>query len=1676
MATITAVSTAPATGSLRAGQRVVLSLSIDEAVSVTGAPTLSLGNGASAVYDAATSTATSLHFVYTVAAGEDTGDLTVTGLALNGGSVSTVGSFSLATQTTAAAGTQPYSIVSADLNGDGKLDLVTANAGGDSVSILLGDGKGGFATHVDYAVAANTQGVTAADFNGDGKLDLAAVSYNDGTVSVLLNNGDGTFGAPAAYTVNLYTTKVIAADLNGDGTLDLVTANESSGTISVLLNKGDGSGTFGAQTTYSNTGIAPDVAAADLDGDGTLDLVVAGLFNNIVSVRLGNGSGGFGAETTYAAPGAPRSIAVGDVNGDGKADIVTGNNDGTVSVLLGDGKGGFAAPNTYTAGGGIYSMVLADENGDGRLDVVAGNYQTNTVTVLLGDGKGGLGTAQSFAVGNNPFGVSTGDLNSDGKADIATANLNDNTVSVLLNTSTFATSLDTASAATATGADTKLVVDASAPGAPILTGPVSGSSTGDTTPTITGTAEAGTTVSLLVDGLQVGTALADTKGAFGFTPTSPIQPGSHTLTASATDAAGNVSAVSASDPFSIALPTPAPVTVTAITATPSQASPLGSGDTLSLTLSLDQSVTVTGGSPTLRLSNGASASYDAAGSTATSLHFTYAVEAGKAQDTGDLSVAGLTLNGAGVAHPASFSLAAQTASAAGGNPTVILSTDVDEDGNADLVVANQNKAGTVSVLLGDGKGGFAAGTAYGVGSNPFGLSAADLNGDGHTDLLAANFSDNTVSVLLGTGKGGFAAQSVIAVGTGPTSAKAADVDGDGKADLLVSNFTDNTVSVLLGDGTGGFGPAATFTTGKGPLSLTAADVDGDGKLDLATANQTDNTVSVLLGTGTGSFGTPTAYAVGGSPQSVVAADLNGDGHVDLVTPNVADDTVSVLLSDGKGGFAAQATYAGDIFTQSVTAVDVNGDGKLDLVTANQSGTVSVLLGDGTGAFAPQTTYAAGKFAIAVTTGDFNGDGKADIATANLADATVSALLNTSTVAAALDAGSVPTASGADTKLVVDATAPTVSAPSTASPSNATSLTYTVAFSEAVTGVDASDFAVRKSDGSAAAGTVSSVSSSDGGKSFSVTVTGASGEGAVHLDVLADGSILDAAGNPLALGATGASVTLDHVAPSLTLGLIAGDDVLNASERGGALTVTGTAAGAEDGQLVNVALKSVGGATTYAATTATVTAGAWTLTLPAGSASTLPNGSYSVTADVSDKAGNAATEAVRPLTVDTTAPAAPGLVLTSDTGASASDGITRDARLTVTPAESGGRSSYLVDGKAAAAYDPASLGQGAHTVLVTQTDAAGNASAAASLSFTLDGIAPALSLTGVDGPTNTVDHVLTGSVGVADAGGSVSLYDGTSLLGSVASDGTGRFRLPFVYADDGPGHRYQLTATQTDLAGNTGTSAAFGFTLDFTPNQPLFGTLTHDAGSPGGEAYALYDALLGRAPDATGLEYWAGQIAAGVGLHEAAAGFLASPEFTQGYGGPAGGGSDDAFVQHLYDIALGREPDAPGEAHWDALLAAGTARADVALAFALSPENGSQIAPALRTGVFVPDPAASEIARLYYGLLERAPDAAGLQTWEAAYREGAGWTAIADRFLASPEYAAVHPGAQTDRQYVDELYRDALGRTAEPAGEGVWLADLAGGSLTRAGVAVGITDSLEAHQHLAGQVEAGWHLV
>lgn len=339
-------------------------------------------------------------------------------------------------------GAGPDSVVVADFNGDGVLDLANANMGYYStVSVLIGVAGGGYARKVDYAIGAPMTAwaveIEVADVDGDGADDLVvADSSTAGRVVVLPGTGSGTFLAAVGFATGTTPRALEVLDLNGDGALDVVTADGTTraGTVSVLL--GNGAGSFSAPTTTSaGTTYSEELDSGDFNGDGALDVAVTSGSTRAISLLLGDGAGGFTSTVSVPAGIAVDGVVAADFDNDGALDLAGWFNHGdTVTTMLGDGAGGFAAPVAFPSWPYLrpQHLVAADFDGDGIVDL-ANSGGSHLLWLGVGDGTFVVHAGLGFT-GSNVSSLAVADFNGDGRPDLVGSDYPNNVLYVTLNT------------------------------------------------------------------------------------------------------------------------------------------------------------------------------------------------------------------------------------------------------------------------------------------------------------------------------------------------------------------------------------------------------------------------------------------------------------------------------------------------------------------------------------------------------------------------------------------------------------------------------------------------------------------------------------------------------------------------------------------------------------------------------------------------------------------------------------------------------------------------------------------------------------------------------------------------------------------------------------------------------------------------------------------------------------------------------------------------------------------------------------------------------------------------------------------------------------------------------------------------------------------------------------------
>lgn len=675
-----------------------------------------------------------------------------------------------------ATGGSSVALASADLNNDGKPDLVTSNSSGNSFTVLIANNSAsGYAPGVSYPVAGGPADVALADFNNDGKIDVATANFTNNTFSVFLATTPGVYFAPSTIATASGPNSIVAADVNFDGKPDIIINASNAFSVSVYF--GNGLGGFSAPTTYI-PGIGVNKQAerqhlGDLNNDGMLDIAVRDS-NTSFARALGTAGGGFGAFGPAGMIDVPTDLAIVDFTNDGKRDIV-GVGAGFAFlfqpfafVLPGNGAGGFApivksawiqAPNR---------MDYGDFNNDGNLDIatansLVGGFQIHRVATAFGNGSGGFSGTATYIAGSSPTGIVVKDLNGDGTRDIACSNAQSNTISVLYGT-----------------------------GAGTFKGALG-------IPTI---------------GIPLGGALGDVNndGKPDLVYSSYSAP---TIYTHLGDGAGGL-------PMSTSMNIPFGLTSVVL-------GDMNGDYKLDLIVSGFESTTSTGRA---------------------------AVALG---------------NGAG-------GFVSSAVAAANGNDNAVAVYDVNLDGKLDVIVANTTpqQTGVILVYPGDGQGLLGAPISYSVGPPPPTMAVGDINSDGFVDIVTSRQLLPSLSLLLGNGAGGFLPFSILTLPGNSLSPVIADTNGDGNIDILSTRA--GGITTFVNNGAGGFTTLdQSYTNSIG--AHRSADVNRDGIPDLV-CTADNSSIGVMLGIGGGQYGQVDRFA---GASLIDITDLNGDGALDTVS-------------------------------------------------------------------------------------------------------------------------------------------------------------------------------------------------------------------------------------------------------------------------------------------------------------------------------------------------------------------------------------------------------------------------------------------------------------------------------------------------------------------------------------------------------------------------------------------------------------------------------------------------------------------------------------------------------------------------------------------------------------------------------------------------------------------------
>ncbi len=850
------------------------------------------------------------------------------------------GSFAPAVLSGLGVGAGPIAV--GDVNRDGKADVVAART--DGVRVFLQRDDGSFGGTGEFPLHPSPDDARVADLDGDGWPDLVTSSDTTAALTILPGTGSGMFGTQVTLSLSAPSHIEVIADFNHDGLPDLVTSSSSGGDPLVSVRLGSGHFGFGSPMNFPVQAALIGAAAADVDGDGVLDLIVVsgpaeyGSQSSIVVYRgLGNGTFGPGVTTTRTESISRFDVA--DVNGDARADIAfqstnSGTGNSVVVVAFGRTDDHFDGAVRTLLGTVAQAIRLADLNRDGRPDlliVARYNYPGDPYELypLLGDGTGaftGMLTASGsepnwvgYVLGNDPRDIEVADLDGDGIPDVVTADHGTNAVTFRHGN----------------GDGTFLPPDEYEAGQQF---PVPGAPTrialadlnGDGAPDIA-IAHPGT-----------GTVSVWMNSGCGLVPIAYLRSQVHDGTAYI------VWHVSAPGPYSI-----------------------------SVLRYEDVGPWKFAGAPTHE-PNGDLIFVDPHADVGHALHYKLQVAIGSCSaEVGEFTI-----------YP---SAEPRTNYEVPYGPGALVACDLDHDGHTDFVTTNF-VARYLSVLRGDGAGGWQPPRRSLVGMRPLALITADFNGDGTPDFAMTNqdaLLDTTCTkVVLGNPDGTIGLPRSLPDPTRGFSLATADFNRDGHPDLAVPSGNEG-LSVFLGKGDGTFQHALLISTTFAPWQVAVGDLNEDGIPDLVIAdiapNGAQNVLEVRLGLGNGTFGSATSYPCPQEFYGLLVADLDGDHHLDVemseYRPNAGSQSYMWLMrGDGQGHLAPPVKNAVRRYVHRCVTGSIHANGAPDLVCGCDGDSAGVLIFPNEGAlqFGPPMFMWTGQVGQ-VLFGDFTGDGRDDIA-------------------------------------------------------------------------------------------------------------------------------------------------------------------------------------------------------------------------------------------------------------------------------------------------------------------------------------------------------------------------------------------------------------------------------------------------------------------------------------------------------------------------------------------------------------------------------------------------------------------------------------------------------------------------------------------------------------------------
>nr|WP_257469951.1 FG-GAP-like repeat-containing protein [Prochlorococcus marinus] len=895
----------------------------------------------------------------------------------------------------------------ADIDGDGDLDIVSASREDSTIAWYENNGAADPSwTAADIATSANgAQRVFVADMDGDGDLDIVSGSYFDDTIAWYENNGAAN---PSWASADIATSAdgahdVYVADMDGDGDMDIVSASYLDDTIAWYENDGAANPSWTSADIVTNADGANDIFLVDLDGDGDMDIISASELDDTIAWYESDGAANPSWTKRVIATSADGagSVFAADIDGDGDLDVASASiNDDTIAWYINDGANdpSFTAVDIATNADNANSVFVADLDGDGDLDIVSSSYIDDTIAWYENVGATRISISDVTTSNENAANASiTVSLNQTTDEDVTVA---------------YATSNGTATAgADYTATSGTLTISAGATSGTFNV-PVLADSLDEnnetvnitlTNPTNASISDSTATLTITDDDATPSITIADLT-------TSNENASNATFTVSLSNASSqditldyatsNGTATAGSD-----------YTATSGTLTISAGATSGTFNVPVLADSLDE----VNETATITLSNASNASISDSTATLTitdddaapTLSFNningsdqYGVQEQNANATVDirLSAASAKTITVDYATTATDSFPTFTASAISNDSAKdIVLADLDGDGDLDIISSGgwYENDGAANPSFSD----------RGVVGNESAVHVADIDSDGDLDIVAAYEHTDTIRWYENDG----AANPSFSTTVITTSADyahdvyIADIDGDGDLDIISASNNDDKIAWYENDGAANptFTTSIIATNADEAREVFIGDVDNDGDLDIVSASRTDGAIAWYENDGAANPSFTSSDIVNsldgsGGKTDVHLADIDGDGDLDIVAADYDRNPVVWYENDGAANpsWTAQSivgypdtspTSQHIIYGVGVHVDDVDNDGDLDIISAVTAGTTKVAWYENDGAPNPGWTARdidiSNKGFYEVASGDLDNDGDIDFLSA-----------------------------------------------------------------------------------------------------------------------------------------------------------------------------------------------------------------------------------------------------------------------------------------------------------------------------------------------------------------------------------------------------------------------------------------------------------------------------------------------------------------------------------------------------------------------------------------------------------------------------------------------------------------------------------------------------------------------